>query len=83
MEDALNMQDPFLSAGLEAEKTRKLNLTMAVYGLACRNLKEKESKGERVILKEDSPWDWGGISRASTHKSSPSCVVSFTKKRHR
>lgn len=83
MEDALSMQGPFLSAGLEAEKARKLNLTMAVCGLAYRNPKEKGSKGERVILIEDSPWDWDGISRASTHKSSPSCIDSFTKERHR
>lgn len=58
MEYALSMQDPFLSAGLEAEKTRKLNLTVADCGLACRNLKEKGSEGEGGILIEDSPWDW-------------------------
>lgn len=47
MECAFSMQDPFLSAGLEAEKTRKLNLnlTMALCGLALHNVKEKGSKG--------------------------------------
>lgn len=55
MEYALSMQDPFLSAGLEAEKTRKLNLTAAVCGPACRNLKEKGGKGTAVILIEVSP----------------------------
>ena len=68
MEHALSMQDPFLSVGPEAEKTRTLNLTMALCGLACQNLKGKGCKGERVALVENSPLDWDVISRASTPK---------------
>lgn len=74
MEYALGMQDPFLSAGLEAEKTRKLNLIMALCGLASQNMKGKGSKGERVALVENSPWDWYVISSASTPKNTISCV---------
>lgn len=55
MEYALSMQDLFLSAGLGAEKTRRLNLTVAGCGPACRNLKEKGREGQGGILIEDSP----------------------------
>lgn len=74
------MQDPFLSAGLEAEKTRKLNLTMALCGLASQNLKGKGSQEKRVILTENSAWDWDVISSASTQKRHHQRVLdSFSK----
>lgn len=75
MEYALSMQDPFLLTGLEVEKTRNLNLTLVLCDLACWNMKENRSKGERVALIENSPWDWDVISRAFTLKSSLLCVL--------
>jgi hypothetical protein len=43
MEYALSMQDPFLSAGLEVEKARKLNLPCSLRS----SLLEYEQKGSR------------------------------------
>lgn len=77
MEYALSMQDLFLSAGLEAQKTRRLNLTVADCGPACRNLKEQGREGQEGILIEDSPWGCDGISRASTQKSRLPCAHCF------
>lgn len=84
MEYALSMQDPFLSAGLQAEKTRKLNLTMALCGLASQTLKGKGSQEKRVALTENSSWDWGVVSSASTQKHNLQRVFdSFTKEESR
>lgn len=82
MEYALSMQDPFLSAGLEAEKTRNLNLALALCGLASQNLKGKGSQEKSVALIENSPRDWDMISNASTQKHNLQCVFySSTKER--
>ena len=69
------MQDPLLLTGLETEKTRKLNLTLVLYALACRNMKGKGSKEETVALIENSLWDWNVITRVSTLKSTLPCVL--------
>lgn len=77
MKYAFSVQDPFLSHGLEAEKIRKMNLTMALCGLACPILEGKGSEGERVALMENSPWNWAVISKAATQKNSLPHVLLF------
>lgn len=46
MEDALSMQDPFLSAALETEEARKLNLTMVVWPGVQESERERKQWGK-------------------------------------
>lgn len=77
MEYAFSVQEPFLSHGLEAEKIRKMNLNMALCGLACPILEGNASEGQRVALIENSPWNWAVISKAATQKNSLLHVLLF------